>query len=193
MNLANSYETLAEVLKREGKFPEALVYCRRSRFAHGGSAKPDRTDNEIQFTLADSAVLLIDLLVAAGQESEARARPPGLSRPSSAGRRREALASPARSLPEDPFEYALPGPCQKRSGPPLALHAVEITHGKEAESLQLLAKAYQDCGDTPKALDAVRKALTLLPAVPQGKPTPELRGQLEALQSQLSSGQRQGQ
>jgi serine/threonine protein kinase/tetratricopeptide (TPR) repeat protein len=193
LSLANAYETLAEVLKRENRIPEALDYCHRSRAIHEGLRTADTTNAQFAVALADNSVLLTELLVASGDSAGARAQTAQALanlRPPVHEEEPELLVllRYIRILIETPF----PDLAKTDDAVPLARRAVEISKGKDPESLELLARAYEKVGNPPEALRATDKALALLAPVAPGKPVPELRAQLEALRAQLGNGQREG-
>jgi serine/threonine protein kinase len=193
-NLAKAYEILAEVLKREGKTSDALDACRQSRSMVERLRTEDATDSEYPISLADSAVLLVDLLASNGQAAEARSEAArtlgGLRAPAHAANPIPRLLDPYLRLLLDTSDPEL----AKTDDPlPLALRVVELSGGKDADSLLLLAKAYRRAGDSQRALDTARKALALLPPVPAGKPVPELRSQIQAFQAHLGHSEGRGQ
>jgi len=61
----------------------------------------------------------------------------------------------------------------------LARRAVELTKGADAGALDTLAEVYFAMGDRPRAIEAVEKALSLLPVVSQGDSESEMRKVIE--------------
>jgi serine/threonine protein kinase len=71
-NIAKVYKTMAEVQKRNGKPAEALDNVRRSLQITEALLEKDRKNRQYQIDLQQGLVLLIDLLIARGDNGEAR-------------------------------------------------------------------------------------------------------------------------
>jgi len=185
-NLAMAYETLAEVQKRTGKPKEALASCRHSLAISEALLADDPKNSQFAIDVVQEKVLLIDLLLAAGERSAARTETARLlahlsslvtaQRPSL-----YYLASYLAVVDSTPF----PEFWKAEDAIAIARKAVDMTRGADPESLDLLARAYGRAGNLIEAVATEQKAIALLPAAKAGRPVPETRRKLEATLREL--------
>ncbi|HYW44416.1 MAG TPA: protein kinase [Bryobacteraceae bacterium] len=196
-NVANAHLALAEILKRENKIAEALENCRTSLSIWKSLLAADPHNEQYLGTSAYATVLLIELMQADGKPSDARLE----AAHAVAELEPEAHAkTPLAPLLSAYLSIVLnPQLAEFYKGEDtisLARRAVEMSHGSEPQCLHLLAQAYDRGGNPAEALATVKKAIAMLPAVPAGRPEPEIRKELEAtstaLEAELGEPQRKG-
>jgi non-specific serine/threonine protein kinase/serine/threonine-protein kinase len=179
-NLAIVYKRLAEIQKRTGKAAEALENCRRSLAASEALRAEDPSNVLYGIDVAQEKVLLIDLLLTGGDRPEARAETA----------RAVAYLKPLAQA-DPPNRYYLVDYVTILAGTPFAefasadetvayaQKAVDLMHGADPETWDLLAQAWRRAGKLAEAIAAEQKALALLPPVKPG-PVPEMRRKLTA-------------
>lgn len=192
-NIAIAYKRLAEIQKRTGKPKEALQNCRLSLAASEALHSEDPRNVLYSIDVAQERVLLIDLLVTAGDRPQAHAetaravaflKPLAQADPPD----RYYLVDYVTILVGTPFaEFASPEETLA-----YARKAVDLMHGADPETLDLLAQACRRAGRFQDALAAEQNAIALLPPAHPG-PVPEMRRKLAAalgtLQAQAAEHQ----
>jgi len=189
-NIAIAHKRLAEIQKRIGKPTEALRNCRGALTASEALRAEDPKNVLYGIDVAQERVLLVDLLLAAGDRAEAHT---------------ETVQAVAYLKPlasgDPPNRYYLVDYVTILTGTPFrefasadetlayAQKAVNLMHGEDPETLDLLAQAYGRAGKREDAVSAEQKALALLPPAKPG-PVPEMRrkltAELDALQAQAA-------
>jgi tetratricopeptide (TPR) repeat protein len=162
-NVAKGYKTLAEVQRSAGNIPAALDSARKSLTILDPLYERDPGDKRLQVDVHMGVVLLVDLLLAGKQFPEARkqtVRAVSLLRP--------LVDQPQPALHDlqdyvwimvhTPFADLRDADGAVR----YAQRAVQATDGSDAESLDLLARAYALNGDYKQAADTGRRAAALL-------------------------------
>jgi tetratricopeptide (TPR) repeat protein len=180
-NLAKGYKVLAELQRRGRDYADALVSARRSLALLEDLLGRDPKNKQLQIDYHMGLILIIDLLNATGDSAAARvetARAVRFLRP--------LVESPEPAL-HDVQDYVLllvSTPFREHRDDAAALRfarrAVEITSRKDAESLDLLARALDRSGDHGQAVATEREALALIPAPRPGLPDSEARMAMEA-------------
>jgi tetratricopeptide (TPR) repeat protein len=192
-NIAMAYKRLAEIQKRTGKAAEALRNCRGSLAASEALRAEDPANVLYRIDVAQEKVLLIDLLLTAGDRAEARAETA----------RAVAYLKPLAQA-DPPNRYYLVDYVTILVGTPFAefasadetlayaQKAADLMHRADPETLDLLAQACLRAGKPEDAIGAERKAIALLPPAKPG-PVPEMRRKLAAalgaLQAQAAGHQ----
>jgi tetratricopeptide (TPR) repeat protein len=186
-NIAIAYETLAEIQKRTGKPKEALENCRRSLAASETLHAEDPGNVLYGIDVAQEKVLLIDLLLTGGDRSAARAETA----------RAVAYLKPLAQA-DPPNRYYLVDYVTILAGTPFpefasadqtlayARKAVDLMHGADPETLDLLAQACRRARKLEDAIAAEQKAIALLPPAKPG-PVPEMRRKLAAALAALQA------
>ncbi len=191
-NLAKGYKLLAEQQRSGRKYDSALVSVRRSLAISEDLLGRDPKDKRSQIDYHMALVLMIDLLHATNATDAARvetARVIRFLRPLVEG------AEPALHDIQDYILVLVSTPFNELRDDAAALRfahkAVEMTSRKDAESLDLLARALARSGDNRRAAIAEREALQMLSPVRPGLPVPEARTAMEAnlrrFEAQLST------
>jgi tetratricopeptide (TPR) repeat protein len=178
-NVAMAYNTLAAVQGHAGDPEKALLSCRHALGLSEALQGEDPKNSQYGIDIAQEKVLLIDLLLAAGQQAEARQTtaltlaqlkaPAHDSNPSI-----YYLVDYLKLLLETPFIELRAG----EDALALAHKAVGMT--RDTETLDLLAKAYRQAGQVDEAVATEKAAIALLPPLPPGRPSPEIRVKLNA-------------
>ena len=180
-NLAMAYKNLAAAEARNGNAADALDSCRRSIGLTEGLLAADPRNNRYSVDLSQEKVLLIGLLIKAGEKGAAR---------------QETVAELARLKPlvhsKEPSNFYLinyvsllddtpfPGLAANNEAVTVARRYVEITSGKDTEALDLLGRALERQGDLAEAVTTEQRAFDLLPAWREGRPKTENRQKIEA-------------
>jgi len=190
-NLAMAYQTLAEVQKRSAKTTEALASCRRSLAISEELLAADPKNSQFAIDVVQEKALLIELLLAAHDSKTARPETERLLlqlKPLIADAKPSIyyLASYLSVVIATPFADLW----RADEAISAARKAVDITAGADPESLDLLARAYGRAGRLAEAAATEQKAISLLPAVREGKPVPEQRAKLEHALEEFKAGTR---
>jgi len=195
LNLAGAYQTLAEIQKREGKIADALQSCEKSLLASEALLAADPRNDHYRDQVTGERLLNIELLLAGKRQAEARALTI------------RTLADLRPLAHEGNYRYLLyyltllvnpsySDPAGADDAISLARQAVEISKGRDAEALDLLARALEREEDFTEAAQQEQKALALLPPAASGKTASEIRRKisqsLTALQAKASNHQGQG-
>ncbi len=186
-NLAKALKNLAEVEKRDGRLPDALAAIHQSLGVTRALLAEDSRNKEYQLDLQQALMMEIDVLLAGGLSREARQQT------------RLALETmrPLAEAPDAPFQHAedyaellstTPFADLRDDGAALryARLALSMTHEMDAGVWRVLALACERNGQIREALEADRKALSLLPPAPSGRQRPEFFRTLESDVSRLS-------
>jgi non-specific serine/threonine protein kinase/serine/threonine-protein kinase len=180
-NVAKGYKTLAEVQRSLRKYPEALLNASGSLARIQELLDRDPKDRRLQIDYHMGLVLLIDLLHATGDRDAARAET------ARAVRFLQPLAEAAEPALHDLQDYVLllvstPFPELRNDAAALrfASIAAEMTSRKDAETLDLLARALERNGRNIEAAAAEREALALMPPLKPGQPVAEVRLTMES-------------
>jgi non-specific serine/threonine protein kinase/serine/threonine-protein kinase len=164
-NYALSLTTIADLLNKTGDSEGSLVNYRQTvRILEERSAAAP-ADLYIRGQLSQTLVSMGEVLAQQGKLAEARST---TSRGLSISRD---LANRAAATPDELNHYALAlltcSPADLRE-PAIALQkakqAVEKSDDRDPKSLDILAQAYFQTGDSARAIEAEKKALGLLPA-----------------------------
>jgi non-specific serine/threonine protein kinase/serine/threonine-protein kinase len=184
-NVAKGYKTLAEVQRAGGHISAATESARKSLTMLDALYERDPGDKRLQVDLHMGVVLLTDLLVAGKQLPEARKqtiRAVSLLRP---------LVEQPQPALHDLQDYVwimvnTPFADLRDAGAAVryAQQAVQATDGNDAESLDLLARAYALNGDYNQAAAAGRRAAALLAGVASSPRKTELERNVAAFETQ---------
>ncbi len=159
-NLAMAYKTMAAVQQRAGSFPDALQSIRKSMAITESLATIDAKNEQFQIDLAQEKVQLIDLLIQNGQHDQSRVEaasalawlgPRAHQEPPSLYFLTDYLAIAVGT----PFRDLVPG----ADAVSLAKKGVALTHEKDSETLDLLAKEAlgTDTGNREEAIATEKK------------------------------------
>jgi serine/threonine protein kinase len=162
--LAQAYETLAEVQRRNGKNVEALASMRRSLKMTETLLSEDPKDEEKQIDRQQGLMREIELLDANHLTEEARAetkRALDFMKPlADQSAQFQHAEDYAQLLSTTPFEELRDDAAALK----YARKAVTMTHEADPDVLHALSLAYERNGDRRHAIDADNKALAMLPA-----------------------------
>jgi eukaryotic-like serine/threonine-protein kinase len=197
-NLAKAQKNLAEVEKRAGRMSEALSAIRESVGMTQALLADDPRNDEYRIDLEQALMVEIEILLAQGSTAAARQQT------------QFALSTmrPLAEAPNSPYQHAVDyaellstTPFADLRDDPAALRhanrALAATHQKDAEAWRVVALALERNEQNPQALEAVQKAISLLPPATPGAHPPDFLKTLQSDRSRLShaapaqSGQRQ--
>jgi tetratricopeptide (TPR) repeat protein len=163
-NLAQAYQTLAELQQHTGKPSEALDTMRRSLEMTEALLADDPKDEQLQLDRQRGLVKEIELLAENHLTAEARAQTKRaldfmkpLADHSAQFQHAEDYAQLLATTPFDDLR-------DDAAALQYARKAVSMTHEADPDVLHALALAYERNSDKPHALEADNKALALLPA-----------------------------
>jgi tetratricopeptide (TPR) repeat protein len=180
-NLAKALKNLAEVENREGDSPGALADLRGSVDVTRALLAEDPRNEEYQIDLQQALMLEIDLLLAASRAAEA-ARETRLALE---------IMKPLAEEPNVPYQHAAdyaellsttPFADLQDTGAALrhARRALSMTHEMEPGVWHVLALACERNGEIAQAIEADRKALSLIAPARPGKRPSDFSKRVEA-------------
>jgi eukaryotic-like serine/threonine-protein kinase len=162
--LAQAYAVLADVQQHNGKSAEALRSMHRSLQMTETLLAEDPKDDQKQLDRQQGLMKEIDLLIANGRTTEARAETKsalGIMKPLAVESARfQRVQDYAHLLATTPFDELR----DDEAALHFARKAVQMTHESDPDVLHTLALAYQRSGDLARALETEKEALALLPA-----------------------------
>jgi serine/threonine protein kinase len=187
-NVAMAYKTLAGVESQMGKKQEALANCRKSLDLSEAMLAESPQDGQTKTDIAQETVLMVDLLSDNGLRDEARER---TARELARLRPLALAANPDLYYLVDYVKLLLSTPLPHlatvQEALSLARKAVDLMHGEDPETLDLLAKVYDRAGLARDAVAAEQKAIAVLPSPQPGRPPDERRRALDQTLARLQS------
>jgi serine/threonine protein kinase len=182
LNLAMAYKNLAAAEERAGKTTEALENCQRSLTISEELLSADPKNDKYSVAISQQKVLLIELLLKAGEKDAARKETsttlaflaPLVHSPESSNY--AYYVNYVALLDDTPF----PEFTNKDDAVAVARRYLAFTKGKDSESLDLLARALERQGNLTEAVTTERRALDLLPPSHEGRQKAESREKIEA-------------
>lgn len=184
-NIALAYKALADVQARLKKYSESLKTCETSLAASEALRAEDPGDDQNVIDIAQDTVLLVKVLIDSGQRAEAERR----ARPVLDSLRANALGpAPEHYHLADYVQLLVltfPRFATAEETVARAKAAASLMHEEDPETLDLLAKAYEQAGRREDAVAAEREAIRRLPPLQPGRPVDARRREFDETLSRL--------